>query len=48
MTKKLSRAELKMNRDVSNKIKDDANANKVPFYWQGSNPIFIPRRKKKK
>ena len=48
MTKRLSRAELKMHRDVANKIKFDATENRRLFPWLEYSPIFIPKRKKKK
>lgn len=49
MTKKLSKQELKFTRNVKNSIENDSRE-KQPMYskFYNSNPIFIPKRKKKK
>lgn len=46
--KMMKKADHKFHRDVKNKIDSQARQNQSIFYWNESNPIFIPKRKKKK
>lgn len=47
MSKKLSKTELKMHRDAKEKIDSDAKPNDKTWFSR-HNPIYIPKRKKKK
>lgn len=47
MTKRLSKQELKFAKNIKNQIDRDSQE-KPPTFWNQSNPIFIPKRKKKK
>lgn len=47
MTKRLSKQELKFSKNIKKKIESDSKE-KTPLWYNQSNPIFIPKRKKKK
>ncbi len=47
MTKRLSKQELKFAKNIKNQIDRDSQE-KPPTFWNQPNPIFIPKRKKKK
>jgi len=44
--KKLSKSDYVFNKDVKSNIELQSRENDKPFYWDISNPIFIPKRKK--
>ena len=49
MSKRLSRAELKFRKDVKQEIDYNSKPDKPQIWWGGRpNPIFIPKRGKKK
>jgi hypothetical protein len=44
----MTKADHKFYRDKRQDIEDNAKQNETNWGWQKSNPIFIPKRKKKK
>ncbi|WP_185964760.1 hypothetical protein [Flavobacterium franklandianum] len=47
MSKKLSKSEIKFFRSVKEKVCQDSRENTPILFFRDSQPIFIPKRKKK-